>query len=377
MYGPSEKEYTNYDNLDRKIPVLWHTEQKDRHEMANPQLNAKVETKTKNLVDENNSLNQSSVGNLIGTIVISDIRSKKLKRSVQPQEDDSVNPSANKEMMIPNNETKPQTFTDIINEFYRTSITYMWHFYENPRIFDASTYCNSYQNVNTCDLKFKEVIYNDKGYLNFYVAPDSLLQTKTTECMITSSYYNDFQYQARCRLMIFDDDLLPSTFDYNKFLSEKKSLLEPENSFTYKGMYRKIKTDDVYISIADRDASKMILDEYNERYRILFEFLYKSLAENNPTNKKFEPQNPIINVSLYISYNKNLSFQIETYAEPFMSVHYLYRKIYLESNYDQSIKDALKEIEEQINAADLTKNDKILLIVATFMSFIISKFFSK
>ncbi|KAM0679082.1 hypothetical protein BDAP_000462 [Binucleata daphniae] len=369
MYGPSDKRYTYDDNTDKNRPVLWQTEQKDSNNMVNPQLDNKVD-----FVDETISLDQDGVVDVIGTAVVGDIVSLKLKRSAEPQEDELINPSTNNETAIPNNEIKPQTFEDIINEFYRVSIEYMWHFFINPRILYTSSYCNSQLNVDTCDLKLEKLTDNNKDNHNLFIAPVSFLQTKTTECMITAFYVDNLHYQALCRLIISDDSLVPFTLDFRKFLYEKKSLVGDERINKHKSIYRKVKNaSDIYTTDKHYPDFKIDIDRDNNNFNIFFNFLYKQLAENNSTNQKFEPQNTNIVIYLQMKYATNQLFTIYTIAEEFALAHNLYRKVFLEHNYDQNIKDALKEIEARINATSTTKNEKVHVIMSTLISLAIAR----
>ncbi|KAM0678707.1 hypothetical protein BDAP_000817 [Binucleata daphniae] len=366
------------------MQVMWKTEQKDSNNMINPKLDNKVDFETNNLVYSTSNTAESSVKNVIEAKEISDVQRKMSKRSVQLQDKESSISNTNDKKSILNddnstlNETKPKTFKDIINEFYRSSITYMWHFFKNPKIFDTSKYCNSQPKPDACDVKLEEVVHDNKDDKNLYVVPNSLLQTKTTECVITASYDDKLNHKVLCRLILSDDTLIPRTFDFKNFTNSKRSLLETKETIKNKGIFEKTIIDGEYYFFEDvlsNEESRVKI--INDAFKNIYSFLYKNLAENNSTNQNFIPQNTKIIIYLNTEYNKNITLNIQTYGEKFMLSHDLYSKIHLEHDYDQNMKDALKEVEAVINATNTTKNEKMLVTMSTLISLLIARFVIK
>ncbi|KAM0677161.1 hypothetical protein BDAP_002324 [Binucleata daphniae] len=110
------------------------------------------------------------------------------------------------------------------------------------------------------------------------------------------------------------------------------------------------------------------IDAVNNDFTTVFNFVYKSLAENNETIQKFYPENQETSLNLHVNYYNISLLKFQTIGKNILLEHVLYRKVFLERNYNQNIKDAVKKIQARINATSTTKNEKVQVIMSTLIS---------
>ncbi|KAM0678021.1 hypothetical protein BDAP_001501 [Binucleata daphniae] len=391
-YGPSKKKQHHGEHSDIDIISLLETDQKYsknvRNDMENPPINTRTIVETKQSVDQVDSIQEFNLNakqrnnnDAIKTLDATNTRSNKLKRFAQTHNKLQNLTNKGKRLPIGNStesyiietnplQNKPETPEKIFNNFYLSSITYAWHFFENPRILRNATFCNSYTNVDACDLTLEKVIEDHDIYKHVYFALDSYLQTRFGECLITAvSDDNGIRYQTLCRLMLPDNIAIPTSFDFQKFLDKKRSLqkVKVNDRIFSSGL---TENEDFVIKKANDDdkyVRPQLKEPLNTEFKVIYKSLHQNLADKNSKYHSFAAKNPTPFFIFAQGYQKDLPLFFYSLNDTAAVVHVLNRKLYLQRNNEQNISDALHEIEATINATDAIKNGKTLVILSNLI----------
>lgn len=212
---------------------------------------------------------------------------------------------------------------NMLDNFFVTSITYMWQYEEQRAMLDEAARCN-HHGKESCDIQLERVMWRTTKYKDLWVAPISHYVTDSCECLLGAAGVDNLSFGTFCSFT------MPNAFQ-NEFAS-----LDFDNYLRSKACLQKTK-----LPVRKTEADKFAKSLQHDIFACL-----NHIKDKDKKNKD----------TIYIAaqYRSHGPMTLTIHYKNKASVYYLYKKLRLGTTKIQTIKEALQEIDKNIER--ITRN---------------------
>lgn len=219
-------------------------------------------------------------------------------------------------------DSKHKKYIMFVNMYMATSIEYMWYFREHVAILERARKA-FVKKILQFDI-FTQIPAT-KSRKKLYIALQTLLQTQYSECMLIAEDEFSLKFSTICRLH------LPSSMFYNNF--SELAFLHSKKSLQHVVIGENDAKIDTFLRLTSKDI------------QMCFDFAYNTIKNNNNTYQA----NMSSGTYLELIQNYESTYTKMRIIHKSGTFDFLfYRKLYLVSNKQQTIAEALESIKGRI-----------------------------